>query len=193
MEAGGEPDSDWEQRRREKIDSAGAGRRRRSIYLICGTVAVALALIVAGELIHAPRSSSNPAAKPLGGKVSDYNETMVSIPLSSVNGTAKFYKWSGAGKTIRFFAVTGSDGQVRTAFDNAYCCYHKDLGERQDGAFIVCNMCQARYPIDDLNRLNLNATTVSQCCPADLPHTVVGKDVLMRKSDIEAGAYLFKS
>jgi uncharacterized membrane protein len=128
-----------------------------------------------------------------GNLANDYNETMVSVPLSSVNQTARYYKWDTSGKTIRFFAVLGTDGQVRTAFDNAYCCYRKDLGERQEGPDMVCNLCNKHFPIDELNRGNLNETMAKQCCPADLPHIMDGGNVLIRKSDIEAGAYLFKA
>jgi uncharacterized membrane protein len=186
------PDSDWEQRRRDKIAASARARRRNRLRLLAAASALVIVAGVAWAVFPGQKSAPAPTAKPVGDRVSDYNETMVSIPVASVNETARFYKWSAPGKTIRFFAVMGSDGQVRTAFDNAYCCYHKDLGERQEGAAMVCNLCEARYPVDDLNRCNLNATSVSQCCPADLPHTVLGKDVLMKKSDLEAGSYLFK-
>lgn len=186
----GETDGDWERRRREKIAAVQAKRRRRAMFIVAGLVAVAV--VAAGAWAYSSMNKTGPAARPPVNNVQDYNQTMVSIRLASVNDTAVFYKWNASGKTVRFFAVMGSDGQVRTAFDNAYCCYHKDLGERQEGDRMVCNWCNKAYPIDELNRNNLNATTVSQCCPANLPHEVAGKLVLIVKSDLEAGAYLFK-
>jgi uncharacterized membrane protein len=192
MEKGMGTDANWESQRREKLDAAGDRRRSRRAGLLAGISVLAVVLVVAVAIFMAPGPSTTPAAKPLGEGLSDYNETLVSVAVSSVNDTAKFYNWNATSKTIRFFAVKGSDGQTRTAFDNAYCCYHKDMGERQEGTDIVCNMCNARYPIDELNRGNLNATMVTQCAPADLPHTVMGKYILIKKSDLEAGSYLFK-
>jgi len=186
----GVADGDWERQRREKIIAAGVKRRRRATFIVASLVATAV--VAAGAWAYASMDKAGPAARPQVNNVLDYNQTMVSFQLSSVNDTAMFYKWNASGKTIRFFAVRGNDGQVRTAFDNAYCCYHKDLGERQEGDKMVCNWCNKAYPIDDLNHNNLNATMVSQCCPADLPHEVAGSLVLIRKADIEAGAYLFK-
>ncbi len=184
------PDRDVRRRDRMAADAA-LRRRNRLVLLSLATVLVVVAAL-SWAALNVPRPAPPDTGRG-GPAVAEYNATAVCIPAASVGQTARFCSWSAAGKTIRFFAVRGTDGEVRTAFDNAYCCYHKDLGERQDGAVMVCNMCGARYPIDDLNRLNLNATSVSQCCPADLPHTVAGSDVLMRKSDLEAGAYLFKA
>lgn len=186
----GEADGDWERRRREKIAAAKSKRRRRAMLIVAGLMAAAL--VAAGILAYESMDRGKPAVRAPVNNVTDYNETMVSVKLSSVNDAAVFFKWQGKEKTIRFFAVMGTDGQVRTAFDNAYCCYHNDLGERQEGGKIVCNWCNKAYPIDDLNRNNLIATMVSQCCPANLPHTVAGNLVLIEKSDLEAGAYLFK-
>jgi len=182
---------DRDEARREKIARARERGSRRRTYLLAGiTVAIIVAMVAAG--VYYSRSAPRVLAPVRGSIANDYNETMVSVPLSTVNQTARYYKWDAAGKTVRFFAVAGSDGQVRTAFDNAYCCYRKDLGERQDGSDMVCNLCNKHYPIDELNRGNLNETMAKQCCPADLPHIVDGGNVLIRKSDIEAGAYLFK-
>jgi uncharacterized membrane protein len=182
----------WARQRREKVRVAAERGARRKKYLMASAILLAAVLVVAGTYVITLKGSPKPPARPLGDRVQDHNQTHVSITASSVTDTAKFYKWNATGKTLRFFAVLGSDGQVRTAFDNAYCCYRKDLGERQEGRNIVCNWCNKAYPIDELNRGNLNATTILQCCPANLPSEVAGNDVLIRKSDLEAGGYLFK-
>jgi len=186
----GETEGDWERRRREKIAAAKLKRRRRAILIVAGLMAAAV--VAAGIWAYESMDKGKPVVRAPVNDVTDYNQTMVSVKLSSVNNTAVFFKWKGAEKTIRFFAVMGSDGQVRTAFDNAYCCYHNDLGERQEGDKMVCNWCNKAYPIDELNLNNLNATMVSQCCPANLPHIVAGDLVHIEKSNLEAGAYLFK-
>jgi uncharacterized membrane protein len=184
--------SDWDEARREKIARAREKGGRRRTYLLAGImVAVIVAMVAAG--VYFSPGAPRPLAPVQGSMANDYNGTMVSVPLSSVNQTARFYKWDADGKTVRFFAVLGSDGQVRTAFDNAYCCYRKDLGERQEGSDMVCNLCNKHYPIDELNIGNLNETMAKQCCPADLPHIVEGGNVLICKSDIAAGAYLFEA
>ena len=181
----------WDDARREKIARAREKGRRRKTYILAGvTVAVVIAMVAAG--VYYWKSAPNVLAPVQTSFAGDYNETMVSVPLSPVNQTARYYKWDTAGKTVRFFAVLGSDGHVRTAFDNAYCCYRKDLGERQEGSDMVCNLCNKHYPIDELNIGNLNETMAKQCCPADLPHIVDGGNILICKSDLAAGAYLFK-
>lgn len=182
----------WANQRREKVRVAAEGGARRRKYIMASAILLAAVLVAAGTLVIFTKGNTKTPSRPLGGRVQDFNQTHVSISNSSVSDTAKFYKWNTTGKAIRFFAVLGSDGLVRTAFDNAYCCYRKDLGERQEGKNIVCNWCNKAYPIDELNRGNLNATTILQCCPANLPSEVVGDDVLIRKSDLEAGGYLFK-
>jgi uncharacterized membrane protein len=181
----------WDEARRVKIARAMEKGRNRKTYLLAGvTVAVVIAMVAAG--VYFWKSAPSVLAPARTSFASDYNETMVSVPLSSVNQTARYYKWDTAGRTVRFFAVLGSDGQVRTAFDNAYCCFRKDLGERQDGPNMVCNLCNKAYPIDELNHGNLNETMAKQCCPADLPHRIDGGNVLVLKSDLSAGAYLFE-
>jgi uncharacterized membrane protein len=182
---------DWDEMRRKKIALAHEKGRRRNSRILMG-IAVVAVIVVVGAGVYMSLSAPKPKAPAQAGYASDHNETMVSVPLSSVGQTAKYYKWDAAGTTVRFFAVKGSDGQVRTAFDNAYCCYRKDLGERQEGSNMVCNMCNKPYPIDGLNHDNLNATMVASCCPADLPHIVIVEKVLVRKSDLAAGAYLFQ-
>jgi len=183
-------DGDWDARRRQKIAAARAKRRRLLAYSL---VALVLVVAVAAGAWALSRSAPGPVkpARPATNAVSPYNSTAVSIDMSSLSTNATFYKYE-SGKTIRFFAVLGSDGQIRTAFDNAYCCYRRDLGERQEGQNMVCNWCQKSFPIDELNQTNLDPLTVGRCSPAHLRNTVVDERLVIEKSDLEAGSYLFK-
>jgi uncharacterized membrane protein len=183
-------DGGWEEGRRQKIAAAAARRRRRMVWAMAVVVAGLAAAAGAWAYTASVREPGTAPRHPVGA-VSPYNATAVSVDLASAGATATFYGFETSGRAIRFFAVLGSDGGVRTAFDNAYCCFRRDLGERQEGADMVCNWCGKHFPIDELNRTNLDPLTVGRCCPAHLRNTVVGGKVVIEMADLEAGAYLF--
>lgn len=118
-----------------------------------------------------------------GSEVSD----SVWIPLSDISGTAAFYEYDYDGAKIKYFAVKGSDGVVRTAFDACEVCYRAKKGYRQEGDSVVCNNCGLKFKIDDLGTRNKG----SGCWPAYLPHEVKDGKVYILKDDLEAGSYMF--
>jgi len=111
----------------------------------------------------------------------------ISIPLSEIDGTVRFYTREVDGATVRFFAVRGSDGEVRTAFDACEVCYRAGKGYSQSGSDVVCNNCGLRFRIDELGTRNRG----TGCWPAYLPHQVEGESIVISRSDLAAGAYLF--
>lgn len=112
----------------------------------------------------------------------------ISIPLNEVSESAKFYEYASNGATVRFFAVKGSDGSVKTAFDACDVCYYSKKGYRQEGKYMICNNCGNRYPIDGLGTENRNP---GGCWPSYLENSVVGDNVLIKKADLETGRSQF--
>jgi uncharacterized membrane protein len=76
---------------------------------------------------------------------------------------------------------------VRTAFDACEVCYNANKGYSQVGSDMICNNCGLSFKIDGLGTSNKG----SGCWPAYLPNEVKGDNVVIKKSDLEAGAYLF--
>lgn len=113
---------------------------------------------------------------------------VVEIPVSDITGTMKKYAYQKDGVKIVYFAVKGSDGVVRTAFDACEVCYRAKKGYVQVGNDVVCNNCGIRFRIDDLGYKNRG----SGCWPAYLPYEITEDKIVIKESDLDAGAYLFR-
>jgi uncharacterized membrane protein len=112
----------------------------------------------------------------------------VRIPLSEISSKAKFYEYDADGATITFFAVQADDGSVKTGFDECDVCYNTRKGYRQEGNYMVCNNCGNRYPISGLGTENKKP---GGCWPGYLPSTVEGDNLVIKKSDLESGRWMF--
>ncbi|MFH0860669.1 MAG: DUF2318 domain-containing protein [Candidatus Altiarchaeota archaeon] len=126
----------------------------------------------------------NSSIAAVGGDVPD---TVVRIPLTEISTTVKKYTYNSGGTAVRYMAVLGSDGKVRTAFDACEIC-GGSLGYRQSGDDAVCNKCGRHFSIDSLGTENRGGG----CWPSDLPHKVSGQYVLIEQSDLEAGKRFFQ-
>lgn len=111
----------------------------------------------------------------------------VGIPVSDVTQTARHYEYDANGVKVRYFAVKGSDGEVRTAFDACEVCYRSNKGYTQVGNDMRCNNCGLSFNIDALGTKNQG----KGCWPGYLPHKIVGDNVVIMKSYLEAGSYMF--
>ena len=80
------------------------------------------------------------------------NGGSISIPLSEISETAKFYEYNG----VKYFVVKASDGTIKTGFDACDVCYGSNKGYRQEGEYMVCNNCGNKYPIIGLATENKN-------------------------------------
>ena len=146
---------------------------------------VVIAVIIASKLTvlnNWPTGPPSVTGSAVGG--SDY----VKVPLSQLSGQAKFFEYSSGGATIRFFAVKASDGSIKTAFDACDVCFANKKGYRQEGDFMVCNNCGKRFAISSLGTENRNP---GGCWPGYLASTANGGDLLIKKTDLEAGRYRF--
>jgi len=115
-------------------------------------------------------------------------ESTISIPLNDIGTDAKFFEYESSGKTVRFFAIKGSDGDIKTAFDACDVCFNSGKGYRQEGSNMICNNCGNKYPIDGLGTENRNP---GGCWPSYLPHKIEGNNILIKISDIQTGRSKF--
>ncbi len=113
-------------------------------------------------------------------------DDFIKIPLSELSDQMKLYSYNSNGVDVNYFAVKGSDGQIRTAFDACDVCGgHK--GYRQEGDQVVCNNCGNRFDIDDIGSKN----KPGGCWPSYLAHEVQENNVLIKISDITSGRSRF--
>ncbi len=120
------------------------------------------------------------------GNASADSGGVVSIPLSELSETVKFYTFNDRGVDISYFAVFGSDGEPRTAFDACDICGGYK-GYKQVGNDIQCRNCGRVFSIDGLGTKNKGYG----CWPSYLPHKIEGDSVIIAISDIKAGRKRF--
>lgn len=144
---------------------------------------IVLLLISIFALIFLIGCTSNGSTGTVTLKENPSNNGTISIPLEKISTQAKWYEYESNGANIRFFAVKGSDGSVKTAFDMCDVCYYTKKGYRQEGTNMVCNNCGNKYPIDGLGTKNRNP---GGCWPSYLPNKTVGNNLIVAKSDLDA-------
>ena len=94
--------------------------------------------------------------------------SVVQIPLAELQPLqASFYKITLDGTEIRFFAVKGADGHIRTALDACDVCYKERKGYQQQGDVMLCRNCNLTFPID-----RIGPSFVGGCTP---PPAVAGR------------------
>ena len=113
-------------------------------------------------------------------------EESISIPLSEISTTARFYDLEVAGTKVKYFAVMGDDGEPRTAFDACDVC-GGSAGYRQEGQDMVCNKCGRHFAISEIGTKNKGGG----CWPSYLSHEIVGDNIVIKKSEIAAGSWRF--
>ena len=121
-----------------------------------------------------------------GAAVSVEDGDTVKISLDSVTDEVKKYNYDANGITVTYFAVRGSDGQVRTAFDACDVCGGYK-GYTQQGNDIECNNCGRVFSIDGLGTKNKGYG----CWPSYLSHTIKDGNVVIPTAELEAGKSRF--
>ena len=116
----------------------------------------------------------------------DANRVM-KIPVSEISSQVKFYSFNSGGTKVNFFAVKGSDGKIRTAFDACDVCGGYK-GYRQEGNDMVCNNCGRYFDINDIGTKNRGGG----CWPSYLSHMTEGDDIVIEKSELLAGKWRFE-
>ena len=153
------------------------------------TVAPSSAAPVAlASATSADKPANEPAAAQRGeqGAVVTSQDGLVRIAASDLaDGRAHFYTLQGAQKAIPFFLLKSSDGVIRAAFNACDVCFLAKKGYHQEGDEMVCNNCSSRFPSNQINVVR------GGCNPSPLTREVQGDTVIIRVTDIEAGAQYF--
>ena len=113
---------------------------------------------------------------------------IVKIPLSSISTKAEWHEHDSNGVKVKYFTVKASDGTPKIAFDACNVCYKSRKGYKQQGKDMVCNNCGNHYAIDGLGTKNLKG---GGCWPGYLPNSIEGDYFVIKKSDLDKGAYRF--
>lgn len=144
-------------------------------------------VLLAVVLLLGCTSTDSRAAAPSQDAGSSEVTDSVWISLSDVSETAGHYEYDSNGVKVRYLAVKGSDGVVRTAFDACEVCYRAKKGYSQEGTDLVCNNCGLRFQIDGIGTKNSG----KGCWPAYLPHEVKDDKIYIKKADLDSGSYMF--
>jgi uncharacterized membrane protein len=112
----------------------------------------------------------------------------IRIPLAElVDRAAHYYTFMVGILPVEFFAIWTDDNVIRAALNACDICYRAKLGYRQDGAFMVCNNCGNRFPVDRI------AAVAGGCNPVPLATRIDGLDLAILVSALEAGLASFPS
>ncbi len=161
-------------------------------------ISVAFAVVVAGWLIYSNTSRARSMDRPMQGQaVREGNKHLQYTAVTAVNGEVKvhlsalqgsmasYFVYNANGKDIEFFALRASDGTVRAALDSCSACYHAKLGYRQKGDTMVCNNCGMSFRSTDIGH------SAGGCNPIPLKNSQDGKTLVVKATDLEAGAKYF--
>jgi len=185
MSHNGRRNNDEQRERLEKLKKEKDARRK--MFLNAGVIGV-IALVMGVLLfigLNQPRGVDYAPAQEIGG---DANSTVMTVPVSSAGGSAKFYTYDSGGTQVRFFSVMGSDGKPHIATDACDVCFGSHKGYRQTASTMTCNNCGKSFAINDLGHGN----TSGGCWPSYLPMKVDGNNIVIQKSDLDGKAYMFR-
>lgn len=122
-------------------------------------------------------------------KVVEYNSTHVAVPLSMISANTTWCQYGINGTSVRFFLVKDSDGMIHSALDSCPKCFRKHMGFRQfNSELMVENCCNMAFPIKNIT---LEGCSIPKCHPAFLPSQIIGDQLVVAKSDLLAGSYMF--
>lgn len=162
-------------RRRERME-----QMRRLI------IPAALILLIAFAVVLALRWDGGEGLQPTDSvNVNDSNQ--VEIPASDITSTARYYSYDSKGTDVRFFAVRGTDGEVRVALDACDVCYGAKKGYVQKGTVMRCNNCGNEYDTDGIGTRNLTGG----CWPSYVPMKETDGNILIQTTDLKAKAFMF--
>ena len=110
----------------------------------------------------------------------------IAIPLNTITSQVQKFDYDADGTIVTYFAVKGSDGEVRTAFDACDVCGGYK-GYTQKGNDIECDNCGRVFSIDGLGTKNKGYG----CWPSYLSHDIKNGNVIISKKELAAGSHRF--
>jgi len=109
------------------------------------------------------------------------------------DGQVHWFSYQSGGKQVNFFALKGTDGQIRTAFDACQVCYTAKKGYHQEGQEVVCNNCGNRFKFDNVNVITggCNPIPIAFDKGKPVPATVSGGQIIINAADLDKGVQYF--
>ncbi len=130
--------------------------------------------------------SSSSSEKTTSGATVELEDGKFKIPLEEITNKVQKFEYNAQGTLVKFFAVRGSNGKVRTAFDACDVC-GGNKGYEQKGKDIVCKNCGKVFSIDGLGTQNKGYG----CWPSYLTHSIEEGNILINTAELEQGAFRF--
>jgi len=146
-----------------------------------------LIVIVAFAIMLAMGNEGSEGPQPTDSVyVNDNNQ--IEIDASEITSSARYYSYDAGSKEVRFFALRGSDGQVRVAMDACDVCYSAKKGYAQVGDVMKCNNCGNEYESDGIGTKNVAG---GGCWPGYVPIEDGAGKVLIKTTDLKSKTYMF--
>ncbi len=170
-----------------KREQARKKQNRNKLMIMSSIVLIAIIGIV---IVFTVFSSPN---EDIQNKDNNYDPSNVvtgsriSIPISDITGTARYYSYDADGIEMKYFAVEGTDNKIHVALDACDVCYGAKKGYAQLGDIMRCINCGNQYPINSLGTEN----TRGGCWPSYIPITIEGNNVLINETDLKNKSYMF--
>ena len=165
-------------------------KQRKQKIIFFSVVAVVL-IVLAAALIYV-YTRKEPVSDPNKYPQSQLDPTnqQVSIPLSELadqNVHAYIYKYGS--KQIKYFVMNGSSDHKAHACLNACVKHYKEgLGFEPAGDNLQCRSQLCSYPISDIGT---GKVLYCGCGPFSLPFNLTSEHVIIKASDLQAGAKYF--
>ncbi|HXG91962.1 MAG TPA: Fe-S-containing protein [Blastocatellia bacterium] len=186
-----------EKKREQFVTDAKAKSKATPILIAVLIVGIAVAAYVVISSSDKPEAitvtSSAPKANPNASLATTSNNPqainsqgeVIQIPLADLSAQAKFFNYSGGGKTVRFFVVQSNDGKYRAALDACETCFAAKKGYIQQGDQMICQKCKLPFAIANIGEAQ------GGCHPIGLPSAVEGNQLVIKASEVANRASYF--
>jgi hypothetical protein len=202
-------DVDARKRKRARFDAQpGSSHGKRSTFLVAGVAAIivltsAFFLLKGGDTNTTVERTTNagppadgPARRQTGatsGASGQYATAIapqgddVRIPAADLSTEARFFAMTAGTTRVPFFAVRDAAGRVHVALDACQVCAAAKKGYVQEGDHMMCRNCGQSFRIAMITEMSGEGG----CHPISIPSTVAGDVIVVKTSDVAAGAKWF--
>jgi uncharacterized membrane protein len=153
--------------------------------MIIGIIGIVIISSIIGYIVIINQDNSNGNTTHIPSY--NQNQTEIRISISNISATATFYSYNSNDKSIRYFVVKDSQGDVHVAFDACDVCYEAKKGYRQNDELMTCINCRQEFPIVNIGIEN----TAGGCWPSYLPMVIDNDNVVIKITDLLAKSYMF--
>ncbi len=104
-------------------------------------------------------------------------------------GQVRFYRYLNPGnQEVKFFVGRDTNGVVQVAFDanEVSSCYKKKRGYRYQDGWMVCNVCDKAFRLEEVNENR------GGCSPVALEHRVEGERLILADAQVLGGWRFFR-